>query len=295
MAGTRASYDAVAGAYAEAMSDELRRKPLDRALLTVFAEQVRDVGQGAARVWDVGCGPGHVTAFLAGLGLRAAGVDLSDGMVAQARKRHPDLEFSTGSMTALPAPDASWDGLVSFYSLIHMIDDADLRAALAEYRRVLADGGLLLLAVHAGQEVRHSAEWFGAEVDVSFRFFDPAWLSTELERAGFAVESLTRRQPYPGAEVATRRAYFLARAQRLRPLLTDVALLKVYVSMTRGLRPSSWAGNRAITRVTTRDHGRPSARTWPGRTNVASGTHVTGEPSAPSASVALALAITLAA
>ena len=212
MAATRASYEAVAGAYAEAMSDELRRKPLDRALLTAFAEQVREVARGNARVWDVGCGPGHVTAFLAGLGLHAAGVDLSDGMVAEARKRHPDLEFSTGSMTALPAPDASWDGLVSFYSLIHMIGDADLRAALAEYRRVLADGGLLLLAVHAGQEVRHSTDWFGAEVDVSFRFFDPAWLSTELEHAGFAVESLTRRQPYPGAEVATPRAYFLARA-----------------------------------------------------------------------------------
>ena len=213
IAATRAGYDAVAAAYAEAMSDELRRKPLDRALLTAFAEQVREPGRDDARVWDVGCGPGHVTAFLAGLGLRAAGVDLSDAMVAEARRRHPDLEFGTGSMTALPAADASWDGLVSFYSLIHMIDDADLRAALAEYRRVLADGGLLLLAVHAGEEVRHSVEWFGAEVDVSFRFFDPAWLSAELEQAGFAVESLTRRQPYPGAEIATPRAYFLARAR----------------------------------------------------------------------------------
>ena len=209
---TRASYDAVAAAYAETLSDELGGKPLDRALLAVFAEQVRDVGRGESRVWDVGCGPGHVTAFLAGLGLRAAGIDLSGEMIEQAAKRHPDLEFSTGSMTALPAADASWDGLVSFYSLIHMIDDADLRAALAEFRRVLAGGGLLLLAVHAGAETRHLAEWFGAEVDVSFRFFDPAWLSAELERAGFAVESLTRRQPYPDAEVATPRAYILARA-----------------------------------------------------------------------------------
>jgi SAM-dependent methyltransferase len=164
-------------------------------------------------VWDVGCGPGHVTAFLAGLGLDAAGIDLSDGMVAQARARHPGLEFRCGSMTALPSGDGEWDGLVSFYSLIHMIDDADLRAALAEYRRVLADQGLLLLAVHAGQEVRHSTEWFGAAVDVSFRFFDPDWLAAELDRAGFAVEALARRQPYPGAEVATERAYFLARAR----------------------------------------------------------------------------------
>jgi SAM-dependent methyltransferase len=212
---TRASYDAVAAAYADQFSDELRRKPLDRALLAAFAEQV-SAGAGdtrTARVWDIGCGPGHVTAFLAGLGLDAAGIDLSDRMVAQARARHPDLEFSAGSMIALPAPDGSWDGLISFYSLIHLVADADVRTALAEFRRVLADGGLLLLAVHAGEEVRHSQEWFGAAVDVSFRFFDPGWLTAELERAGFAIEALTRRQPYPGAEVATERAYLLARAR----------------------------------------------------------------------------------
>jgi SAM-dependent methyltransferase len=213
MAATRASYDAVASGYAEAMSDELRHKPLDRALLTVFAEQVAQVGAGQGRVWDVGCGPGHVTAFLAGLGLDAAGIDLSDGMVAQARARHPGLEFRRGSMTALPSGDGTWDGLVCFYSLIHMIDDADLRTALAEFHRVLEDQGLLLLAVHAGQEVRHSGEWFGAQVDVSFRFFDPDGLAAELDRAGFAIEAVTRRQPYPDVEVATERAYFLARAR----------------------------------------------------------------------------------
>ncbi|MFZ0190960.1 MAG: hypothetical protein WAL72_28910, partial [Streptosporangiaceae bacterium] len=43
IAATRTSYDAVAAAYADQLSDELRRKPLDRALLTAFAEQVRAV------------------------------------------------------------------------------------------------------------------------------------------------------------------------------------------------------------------------------------------------------------
>jgi ubiquinone/menaquinone biosynthesis C-methylase UbiE len=208
---TQASYDAVAGAYAEAFGDELRGKPLDRALLTAFAEQVRQSAP-RPRVWDLGCGPGHVTAFLAGLGLNAAGLDLSDGMLTQARARHPHLEFSQGSMTALPARDGSFDGLVSFYSLIHMIDDAEVRAALAEFRRVLAAGGLLLLAVHVGNEVQHHADWFGVPVDVSFRFFEPDWLTGELNQAGFLVEAVTLRQPYPDAEAATERAYLLARA-----------------------------------------------------------------------------------
>ena len=53
---TRASYDAVAAAYAAALSDELAGKPLDRALLAVFAEQVRDVGRRESfRFFDRSC------------------------------------------------------------------------------------------------------------------------------------------------------------------------------------------------------------------------------------------------
>ena len=40
----------------------------------------------------------------------------------------------------------------------------------------------------------------------------PSRPAAELEQAGFAIEALARRQPYPGAEAATESAYFLARA-----------------------------------------------------------------------------------
>jgi hypothetical protein len=53
---TRASYDAVATAYAERLRDELAAKPLDRAMLAGFAEVVRATGAGP--VADVGCGAG---------------------------------------------------------------------------------------------------------------------------------------------------------------------------------------------------------------------------------------------
>ena len=54
---------------------ELSAKPLDRALLAVFAELVQATGIGP--VADPGCGPGRVTAHLHSLGLTAFGVDLS--------------------------------------------------------------------------------------------------------------------------------------------------------------------------------------------------------------------------
>jgi hypothetical protein len=43
---TRASYDAVAGGYAERFRDELAARPLDRAMLAGFAELVRTAGAG---------------------------------------------------------------------------------------------------------------------------------------------------------------------------------------------------------------------------------------------------------
>jgi SAM-dependent methyltransferase len=80
-ARVRVSYDAVADAYVERVHNELRHKPLDRALLTAFAEHVQDgFGRGAS-VCDAGCGPGHVSAFLATLGLTVTGIDLSPAII----------------------------------------------------------------------------------------------------------------------------------------------------------------------------------------------------------------------
>ena len=216
LAPVRASYDTVALAYTAALASELAAKPLDRALLGAFAEQVRAVPGVDGRVWDVGCGPGHVAGYLAGLGVRAAGIDLSLQMVRQARLRHPELAFSCGSMTELPSASGCWAGLVSFYSVIHLVDDDDLAAALREFRRVLADGGLLLIAVHVDDQgsSTYLDQFFGLAVDLTARFFVADWLAGQVAKAGFVIEAAVQRSPYPDAEVPTKRLYLLARASR---------------------------------------------------------------------------------
>jgi trans-aconitate methyltransferase len=65
----RRDYDRVAERYAAEVGDELRGKPLDRALLDALAETT-----SGGPVLDLGCGPGHVTAYLAGRGARIAGL-----------------------------------------------------------------------------------------------------------------------------------------------------------------------------------------------------------------------------
>src|SRR2546429_4311974 len=110
----RASYDAVARRYAEEIAGELATKPVDRALYGLFAELV------VGTVGDVGCGPGHLTAHLADLGLRPVGVDPSPGMIEVARARYPGLTFEPGSFAGLPVEDAGWAGAVAPYSIIHL-------------------------------------------------------------------------------------------------------------------------------------------------------------------------------
>ena len=77
-------------------------------------------------------------------------------------------------------------------------------------RRVLRPYGLLLVAFHVGSAVRHLAEWWGHQVDVSFRFFEPEDIAGALGDAGFRTEMRLERVSYP-EEIETRRAYLLAR------------------------------------------------------------------------------------
>ncbi|WP_059008880.1 class I SAM-dependent methyltransferase [Streptomyces specialis] len=143
LAVTADAYDAVAVLYAELFHDALDRLPLDRAVLAAFADLARAAGAGP--VAELGCGPGYVTAHLRDLGLDVFGVDLSPVMIGLARAAHPDLRFETGSMDALDLADGTLGGIVSWYSVIH-VPPPELPLYLAEFRRVMAAGGTLLLA-----------------------------------------------------------------------------------------------------------------------------------------------------
>lgn len=166
MRRTRDGYDSAASEYLRLFGNSLQEHPLDDAMIGAFAALVRG---GARPVLDVGCGPGYVTDRLRSLGVRAKGLDLSSEMVALARKAFPDIEFEQGRMAEVDLPDGALDGLLSRSSIIHT-PPADVPAVFAEFHRLLAPGGHLLLTFQADVDASELAWPFDHKVALAYRW-----------------------------------------------------------------------------------------------------------------------------
>jgi uncharacterized protein YceH (UPF0502 family) len=204
----RASYDAVANTYADHLVDEL----LDGQLFeTWLLDRVAAHADGGPVV-EVGCGPGHVTAYLAEAGADATGIDLSPGMVAEARRRFPEGSYEVGDLRRLMRPTTApgWSAVLGWYSLIHLAA-SELPEAVNALARPLAPGGWLVLAMHAGSEVRHNASWFDVPVDLDFVMHEPEAVVAMVKDAGLVDIEWYRRGPLEHRGETTNRLYVVAR------------------------------------------------------------------------------------
>ncbi|MET8755449.1 class I SAM-dependent methyltransferase [Streptomyces sp. NPDC004667] len=193
LSAVRASYDAVAVDHARLLTGVLEAAPLDRAMLGAFAECVRGGGGGA--VADLGCGPGGMTAYLNGLGVRAFGVDLSPAMVAVARRSYPGLRFEVGRMAPLDIADGVLGGVLAWHSTAHT-PPGELPAVFTEFARVLAPGGYALLAFEAG-DGRLPDHPDGHRVDPAVHGTPPGLVAERLAGAGLAEVARLVREPGP--------------------------------------------------------------------------------------------------
>ena len=189
----RESYDRVADDYVALGVDDLGPYPWFRAGLAAFAEGVRGLGP----VLDVGCGPGTVTAHLAGLGLDASGVDLSPRMIEHARRRHPDLRFTVASATALELAPDSLGGVLGWWSLFNL-PRGTLPGVLAAFATALVPGGTALVGTHVGDgELVRTEAYGGVPVSWTTHLWRPEQLTALLADVGLEVTSELRLAASP--------------------------------------------------------------------------------------------------
>ena len=102
------------------------------------------------RTLDVGCGTGRWSRLLAGRGARVVGVDRSEAMLAEARRRSPGVEFRRMDAAALELADDSFDLALAVAVIQHLGHERQPRA-IAELVRVVRPGGLVLAVDRAGR------------------------------------------------------------------------------------------------------------------------------------------------
>jgi SAM-dependent methyltransferase len=183
----RESYDRVADNYAHMVATtglgDIRKHPWLKASIDAFADSVGGLGP----VLDVGCGPGTVTGYLAERGLDVSGVDLSPGMIENARRLYPECRFSVASATELDLEAGSLGGVLGWWSLFNLPREV-LPQVLAMFARALKPGGYFITATHVGDEDALRTEAYGG---VPVRWTTHKWRPEQLveliEQAGLRL------------------------------------------------------------------------------------------------------------
>lgn len=170
-------YNAIADRYLSQRTHESE----DVRLLGEFTERL----PAHAKVLDAGCGAGVPISQMLSERFDVTGVDFSEAQIERAKKNVPGAAFLCQDMTRLDFPQNTFDGIVSYYAIIH-IPREEHQPLLANFLRMLKPGGLALLCLGAEHLIDDIAEdYLGARMYWSH--FDSETYHQMLREIGFRI------------------------------------------------------------------------------------------------------------
>ena len=170
-------YNAIADRYLS----ERTRDSEDVRLLADFTNRL----PANARVLDAGCGAGVPISQMLSERFEVTGADFSEAQIELAKKNVAGAEFLCEDMTRLSFPDETFDGVTSYYAIIH-IPREEHQALLANFHRMLKPGGLALLCLGAEHLIDDVDEnYLGTRMYWSH--FDSETYLKMMEEIGFTI------------------------------------------------------------------------------------------------------------
>ena len=169
-------------------------------------------------ILDVGCGGGNNCQYINEKdGFQAYGIDFSDGMIAEAKKRYPNVKIKKMDMTNITFPDQTFDGILSNCSLIHIPTEL-IPQTLQGFKRVLKTNGKLLLIVldGNGEEMLEEPYREGQDVYAYTKYFTSEEISKLLNDNGFKVDAIEKRKTESENELAGGELIIYASNERIK-------------------------------------------------------------------------------
>ncbi|MDQ3007700.1 MAG: class I SAM-dependent methyltransferase [Chloroflexota bacterium] len=136
----KAGYNAIADRY-------LSTRTRDSEDVRLLDELIRRLPAGA-KVLDAGCGAGLPISQMLSEKFEVIGVDFSEAQIELARRNVPKATFICQDMTQLNFPDNTFDGICSYYAIIH-IPREEHQLLFANFYRMLKPDGVALLCLGA--------------------------------------------------------------------------------------------------------------------------------------------------
>jgi SAM-dependent methyltransferase len=167
---TRAAYDTDAAAFAKDWHEQPAPVDLHEIVSRFF------IAGGASA--DIGCGSGREVAWLNANGFPAVGFDASDGLLAQARSRYPDLNFSWAELPALRGLAANTYDNVLCETVIMHLDRARIGPAVRRMLDIVKPGGIFYLSWRVTEDADQRDKY-----QRLYAAFDAALVRAELTAA----------------------------------------------------------------------------------------------------------------
>jgi ubiquinone/menaquinone biosynthesis C-methylase UbiE len=177
------TYNKLAQEYDNETKDFWERFP--RTIIDNFSKLVH------GKILDVGSGPGRDGLILKQCGLEVICLDASEEMVKLSSEK--GLTSIVGDLNSLPFPDASFDGVWAYTSLLH-VKKSEIGNSLIEIRRVLKNGGIFGLGLIEGntEEYRESS---GVGKPRLFSFYQKNEVENLLHQNNFQIIYFEQFQP----------------------------------------------------------------------------------------------------
>jgi ubiquinone/menaquinone biosynthesis C-methylase UbiE len=177
---TKESYNKSATQWSEKHWTYEQEKDLN--LILILEKFVKLLG-GKGLVLDAGCGSGRDSKYLLEHKIQIIGIDFSDGMLKEARKRVLNGDFRKMDMKKLEFADNQFDGIWACASLLHFPKN-EVSKALEEFRRVLKPNGILFASVKEGVGERIETEKYGPRF---FAYYELTEFENKIKESGFNV------------------------------------------------------------------------------------------------------------